>query len=646
MADIRDFTGKNKIFTGDFTGIPTGTTAERPTNPQVGYIRFNTTLGFLEQYASTGWSSIAAPPQIGGSAPATVNEDDPTQTVVVTGQNFETTVTVSIIGNSGASYSPSTVTRDSSSQITITFTGAQRLLQSDEPYDIQVLNGTGLSAVISDAIDIDAPPAFSTATNLGTLFEGQALSNLSVTNTVVATDPDGAGAITYRFSNQAGEGSNYGSGNIVGASINSSTGVISGTAPSVASDTVQNITIVATDATGRKVAKDFTFTSRNNAAPSFTNVTNNQTFNFNTMSSFSTTISATDPNHSVSISAPSGGLPSGLSLASNGAVSGTVNWATLSGAWSQNYAATIRATDSTLGDFTDITLNFNPANSYYYRQVYAWGYIIGGYINSNPWRASHRVQHSNNAYTGLGDRCNRPGAYFSGTSSDTHLYGYGMEGMGSSSYVCGFSMASESESQNGNMGVSKDDAGSMGNHGGYVGVPSGYTTTGNNTNTVKHTFSNNSYTQVQGNNASNNYGNAFEDENRGYECYGAQFFNFSSDTYSGGMSRPGGSNQAHSKSLATKSGWSLVEDAGNSSNNYTRYNHSANSNQGGYTSKPQRCGETNFIESQDFGYGGGCCGSACQNGWFWYQHYSNGSRNFLGNFDRGMSSGDGGSKIA
>jgi hypothetical protein len=93
-----------------------------------------------------------------------------------------------------------------------------------------------------------------------------------------------------------------------------------------------------------------------------------------------------------------------------------------------------------------------------------------------------------------------------------------MEGMGASSYVCGFSMASESESQNGNMGVSKDDAGSMGNHGGYVGTPAGYTTTGNNTNTVKHTFSNNSYTQVQGNNASNNYGNAFEDENRGYEC--------------------------------------------------------------------------------------------------------------------------------
>ena len=646
MADIRDFTGKNRQFTGDFTGIPTGTTAERPANAQLGYIRFNTDLGFLEQYSANGWTSIAAPPQVGGASPSTVNQDDATQTVVITGSNFEATVIVTVLGNSGAQYPTSSVSRDSSTQITITFTGANRLQQSDEPYDIRVQNGTGLSSILGDAIDVEAAPVFSTATNLGTVFEGQALSNLSVTDTVQATDPDNAGAVTYAFSNAAGQGSNYGSGNIVGASINSSTGQISGTAPSVASDTVQNITIIATDTAGKIGAKDFTFTSRNNAAPSFTNVTNNQTFNFNTMASFSTDIDASDAVHGVSISAPSGGLPSGLSIASNGVVSGTVDWSTLNGAWSTNYPTTIRATDTTLGDFTDITLNFTPANSYYYRQVYSWGYIIGGYINSNPWRAAHRVQFSNNSYTGLGDRCNRPGAYFSGSHSDTHLYGYGMQGMGAASYVCGFNMYSESESQNGNMPVNKDDAGTMSNHGGYVGTPANYTTTGNNTNTVKHTFSNNSYSQVQGNNASNNYGNAFEDDTRGYECYGAQFFNFSNETYSGGMSRPGGSNQAHSKSMSTKQGFALVEDAGNSSSNFTRYNYSNNTNQGSYTSKPQTCGETNFMEVQEWGYGGGCCGSSCQNGWFWYQHYTNGSRNFLGNFDRGMSSGDGGSRTA
>ena len=134
MADIRDFTGKNRQFTGDFTGIPTGTTGERPANPQLGYIRFNTDLGFLEQYSSNGWTSIAAPPQVSSASPSTVNQDDVTQTVVITGSNFEQTVIVTVLGNSGAQYPTSSVTRDSASQITITFTGANRLQQSDEQH--------------------------------------------------------------------------------------------------------------------------------------------------------------------------------------------------------------------------------------------------------------------------------------------------------------------------------------------------------------------------------------------------------------------------------------------------------------------------------------------------------------------------------
>ena len=224
MADIRDFTGKDRKFTGSFTGVPTGSSADRPASPALGYIRFNTDLGFLEQYSANGWTSIAAPPQVSSATPSTVDQDATTQTVVITGTNFEQTVLVSVIGNSGAEYPTSSVTRDSSSQITITFTGANRLQQSDEPYDVRVQNGTGLSSILGDAIDVEAPPVFSTATNLGSLFEGQAMSNLSITDTVAATDPDNAGAVTYRFSNAAGEGSNYGSGSIVGATINSTTG--------------------------------------------------------------------------------------------------------------------------------------------------------------------------------------------------------------------------------------------------------------------------------------------------------------------------------------------------------------------------------------------------------------------------------------
>lgn len=38
--------------------IPTGTTAQRPTSPIAGMIRFNTQRGFLEGYDGTNWVRI------------------------------------------------------------------------------------------------------------------------------------------------------------------------------------------------------------------------------------------------------------------------------------------------------------------------------------------------------------------------------------------------------------------------------------------------------------------------------------------------------------------------------------------------------------------------------------------------------------
>jgi hypothetical protein len=48
----------NNTSTGYFD-LPAGTTAQRPITPNVGYVRYNTTLGFLEQYTADGWQGIA-----------------------------------------------------------------------------------------------------------------------------------------------------------------------------------------------------------------------------------------------------------------------------------------------------------------------------------------------------------------------------------------------------------------------------------------------------------------------------------------------------------------------------------------------------------------------------------------------------------
>src|SRR5690606_27386081 len=39
--------------------VPTGTTAERPSNPTDGVIRFNTSIGSLEVYQDSNWYSLA-----------------------------------------------------------------------------------------------------------------------------------------------------------------------------------------------------------------------------------------------------------------------------------------------------------------------------------------------------------------------------------------------------------------------------------------------------------------------------------------------------------------------------------------------------------------------------------------------------------
>jgi len=57
MADLRDFTGKNRKFTGTASvKLPEGTTGQRV--DLQGALRFNTTTGLAEYYTGTLWKSI------------------------------------------------------------------------------------------------------------------------------------------------------------------------------------------------------------------------------------------------------------------------------------------------------------------------------------------------------------------------------------------------------------------------------------------------------------------------------------------------------------------------------------------------------------------------------------------------------------
>ncbi|MGB0467542.1 MAG: Ig domain-containing protein [Pontibacterium sp.] len=228
--------------------VPAGTTAERPSSPNTGYLRFNTTIDQLEQYNSDGWQGISAPPTISSISPTAVDETATTQTVVVTGQNFDITATATLINNSGVVISPTTSTRNSSSQITVTFTGGD-VLTTGEPFDVKVTNGSGLTGILEDALNIDETPNWSTAAgNVGTVTEDLAMSSIQLT----AVDPEGQ-TVSYSLTSGALP---------TGVSLSTS-GAITGT-PNVSDESnysssgmTHNFTVTADDGTGNTVARAF-----------------------------------------------------------------------------------------------------------------------------------------------------------------------------------------------------------------------------------------------------------------------------------------------------------------------------------------------------------------------------------------------------
>jgi len=225
--------------------LPAGTTAQRPSNPNSGYVRFNTTLDQLEQYTvDSGWQGISAPPTITTTDVTNIDESDASQVIVITGQNFDATASGSLIDGNGAAKNPTTSVRNSSSQITITYSGGDVLGASiPEPLDVKVTNGSGLSAVLENQINIDATPVWSTSA--GTL----ATINDFATGThatLSATDPEGE-TVTFSLD----------SGSLPGGLSLSSSGVISGDPTNVSSTTQSNFDVAASDGTGNSVNRSF-----------------------------------------------------------------------------------------------------------------------------------------------------------------------------------------------------------------------------------------------------------------------------------------------------------------------------------------------------------------------------------------------------
>ena len=182
-------------------------------------------------------------PTISSISPTVITND--ATNVVITGANFQEVPFVDAINSStGAIVTANSVTFTSATSITANFT-----LPVDGTYFIRIENNDGLAVRSGSALLTvsDAPAWTTSAGSLGTVANGG-----TINFTVAATD-----ATSFALQSGSLPG---------GGSLNTSTGVISGTETGSTATTTYSFTIRATDAQGQTADRAFTITISHGAS--------------------------------------------------------------------------------------------------------------------------------------------------------------------------------------------------------------------------------------------------------------------------------------------------------------------------------------------------------------------------------------------
>ena len=213
-----------------------------------------TTDGSAGQIIQTDGSGVLSFTAAGGTSP-TVTGVTPSAignsatSIVIAGTGFVITPNVEFINSSGVITLPNSITRDSASQLTVNVT-----LPTDGTYFIRVENPDGLAARSSSAILTvsDAPTWSTSAGSLGSVAAGASVS-LSVAATSDST-------VAYSETTSVLTSNSNTPASTMNLSLNSSSGAITGTAPSPTSETTYKFTLRATDAESQTADRAFSIT--------------------------------------------------------------------------------------------------------------------------------------------------------------------------------------------------------------------------------------------------------------------------------------------------------------------------------------------------------------------------------------------------
>ena len=175
-------------------------------------------------------------PTIASISPSVI--ENTATAVTITGTNFISVPQVEAINSTGAIVAADSITYTSATQIVATFT-----LPVDGTYFLRVENNDG-NAVRSGSALLTVSDAPAWTTSAGSL--GSNAAGSSVSYTVAAT-----GATSFAVQSGSLPG---------GVSLNTSTGVISGTESGATAETTYNFTIRASDAEGQTADRAFSIT--------------------------------------------------------------------------------------------------------------------------------------------------------------------------------------------------------------------------------------------------------------------------------------------------------------------------------------------------------------------------------------------------
>ena len=600
---------KSGFMGTDAMVLARGATNQRPTETIEGMLRYNTTLKTIEFYDGTDWAVSGGAGLSIVSVTPNIFDPDVDTTIEILGDKFTDPTTV-VIG--GITVPISQVTYVSEQEIrvrtgTSLFTGL-----AAGRYNVELTASNGSKTTLPRGIEVDNAPNPNTPS--GSLGSFQETTAISVS--VGATDPDGD-TIVYSIVADPNSLFTQNGGSL---SINSGTGAITGTLPSVPSTSTYNFTVrFSSQGENGSVSTDVVYSIEilQNTAPTITSPTVGQTpggddgtTQDSTYGTTSIQITAVEPDagqtltYSV-VSDSSQLFSNGLTLNSaTGLISGTINHSWLNRAYDRTGSVTIRVTDDAAFPASDdVTFNIKGRTTWRYRTIINRGYMAGGYRSSVPWQNVNRTNHSNDTSNNLGNIMDQPGTYMDGGFSDVTGWTWGNDPSYPTNSNRGWAFNMTNDSRKGyndgnlNMSTGRNDHG-VSNQDTQKTVITG----GGSANTDIMTHSSETMrTNVNQSGLAEDYVGAAWSETAGYHWNGThRKISFATESWSAMFGTQG----THSKGLTSKYGYYYIGPPNNTRNleKVNSSNDSSIGTIGNYPNGQNSQGEHNMMTGQDAGY--------------------------------------------